>query len=195
MRALDDQAAEKGGTPLKASAYSITRDKTIFRGSPIEPILLSSYKGMLTYAGSETAARAINFEERKSSMRSFLRLASNEAGSVFAETYNDALRRSLVDSERISKLLANATLTQNWDSAINQASVGHGQSFVAQLEQVASVIAARHAFEAEVDVFYIELGGFDTHARRSRRSQQKVQGHKRGALDFRRRDESPRSMG
>ena len=43
LRALDDQSAEKGETPVKASAYSITRDKTIFRGSPIEPVLLSSY--------------------------------------------------------------------------------------------------------------------------------------------------------
>lgn len=42
--------------------------------------------------------------------------------------------------------------------------MGHGQRFVAQLEQVSRVIAAREAFDAEVDVFYVELGGFDTHS-------------------------------
>lgn len=30
--------------------------------------------------------------------------------------------------------------------------------------QVSNVIAARSAFEAERDVFYVELGGFDHHA-------------------------------
>lgn len=33
-----------------------------------------------------------------------------------------------------------------------------------QMQQVAGVIASREAFEAERDVFYVELGGFDTHA-------------------------------
>lgn len=43
--ALDKQAADVGTTPLKGSAYSISSDRTMFRGSPVEPILLSSFKG------------------------------------------------------------------------------------------------------------------------------------------------------
>jgi uncharacterized protein (DUF1501 family) len=87
-----------------------------------------------------------------------------QAGSIFAETHNDAVRRALVDSERISRLLTNATLTVDWGHAASRASAGHGKRFVEQLKQVASVVSARHAFEAEVDVFYVELGGFDSHS-------------------------------
>ena len=87
-----------------------------------------------------------------------------EAGSIFAETHNAAVRASLVDSERIAALLENVTLTQDWERAINRASSGHGQDFVSQLKQVANIIAGRVAFEAERDIFYIELGGFDLHS-------------------------------
>jgi len=74
------------------------------------------------------------------------------------------VRQALEDSERISELLKDAKLTQDWAGKVGQASVGQGQGFVGQMQQVAGVIASREAFEAERDVFYVELGGFDTHA-------------------------------
>lgn len=164
FKAIDAQAVASGEDPIKTSAYSINSDRTMFRGSPVDPVLLSSYQGMLTYEGSQTAATAYNPSERSANLKDYQRLVSNEAGSLFAETHNAAVRASLHDSERVSALLRNATLTQDWRKAINRASKGHGQDFVAQFEQVASVIAAREPFEAERDVFYVEFGGFDHHA-------------------------------
>ena len=58
---------------------------------------------------------------------------------------------------------ATSTLTQNWDGRSGAASNGQGKKFVGQLEQVANVISARHAFEAERDIFFVEMNGFDTH--------------------------------
>jgi uncharacterized protein (DUF1501 family) len=162
--AFDAQASSTGKAPIKGSAYSITTDKTMFRGSPIEPVLLSAHQGMLTFDGTQTAQRAHNPASRISQLAAFHKLAGNQAGSVFAETHNDAVRNALLDSERISKLLAKAKLTQNWKSAKGCASAGHGQKFVAQLEQVSNVISARQAFDAEVDVFFVEMPGFDTHS-------------------------------
>jgi uncharacterized protein (DUF1501 family) len=164
FKAFEKQAIGTGLPPVKATGYSVTSDKGIFRGSPIEPILLSSFQGMLTYEGSQTAARARNTNEREASLKAFGRLASREAGSIFAETHNFGIRNSLIESTEVSEILKGVTLSENWNSAIAQASAGQGQSFVAQFEQVANVIVARDAFEAEVDVFYVQLGGFDTHA-------------------------------
>ncbi len=62
---------------------------------------------------------------------------------MFADAYNTVVQRSLAESERISAVLKTATVTQNWEAAIKRGSVGHGQRFIAQFEQVSKVIAAR----------------------------------------------------
>lgn len=163
FQAFDEQAVSSS-SPIKGAAYSITSDRTMFRGSTTDPILLSSTEGMLTYDGSQSSAQSLNYAERDNLVAAFERLVARESGSIFAETHNAALRSALVESDRIARLLDNITLSQDWGGAIGQASVGAGQDFVAQVEQVASVIAGRNAFKAERDVFYVELGGFDTHS-------------------------------
>jgi uncharacterized protein (DUF1501 family) len=157
LTAFDAQAAAVGTTPIKTAAYSITSDRTMFRGSPVEPVLLSSTAGMLTYDGAGNGDKA-------ESLADFERLARKEAGSIFAATHNKVLQSSLRDSARISTLLENATLTQNWGNYRAQVSSG-GRTIVDQFEQVSRVIASRNAFEAERDVFYVEMPHFDSHAK------------------------------
>jgi len=164
LTALETQAVGTGAPPLKTAAYSVTASRTIFRGSPTEPILLGALDGMLTYDGSQTATSAINPTERPATLAAISRLVSKESTSIFGATHNMVMRRSLFESNRIAAILRNATLTQNWASAQGRASTGHGGEFVGQLMQVASVIVQRHALEAERDVFYVSLGGFDHHA-------------------------------
>ena len=82
---------------------------------------------MLTYQGSQSAETAANMLERSRNMALFEKLASKATGSIFADVHNTAVRNSLVDSERISKLLENASLTQNWEAAGNKAGAGHGK--------------------------------------------------------------------
>jgi uncharacterized protein (DUF1501 family) len=163
LNAFDLQAVASGTTPVKTAAYSINTDRTMFRGSPVEPVLLSSAEGMLTYEGSRSNGIYGNIAERAESLSDFERLAHKEAGSIFAETYNAVLRESLRDSARISELLQDATVSQDWDGFKSQAGAGKGKDLVGQLEQVARVIASREAFEAERDVFYVEMGGYDSH--------------------------------
>lgn len=163
LQAFDDQAAGSDDTPLKGASYSITTDRTMFRGAPTETVLLSAARGMLTYEGSESSNQAWNNEDRLEHLAAFHRLVGKKADSIFAETHNDAVRKALADSERIAALLQDSTLSQNWDAKSQTVSPGHGKRFVKQLEQVSSVINARQAFDAERDVFFVELGGFDTH--------------------------------
>lgn len=119
---------------------------------------------VLRFEGSQTAANAINPLEKPMIRAAVDELVGRKAGSIYAATHNTMLRRSLHESARIDQLLQNATLTQNWAARTSLASQGHGRQFVQQLQQVAQVIASRHAFEAERDMFYVELPGFDHHA-------------------------------
>ena len=163
FHALEAQAANRSETPLKGAAYSITSSKTIFRQGPVEPILLSSSAGMLTFQGTQSARQAglqTAADQITHAKASFLQLASKQALSVFAETHNSMVRTALRDSDVVSALLENATLSQDWEGLYASSEVA---GFVGQLEQVSRVIASRQAFSAERDVFYINLGGFDTH--------------------------------
>ena len=164
LRAFDAQAAGTGTPPLKGAAYSITSSRQMFRGAPFEPVLLSAANGILQFQGSQSASSALNTAEKPMLRDAIGKLVGKKAGSVFAATHNGMLRRSLHESARIDALLRNATLTQNWDATRNSASVGVGQDFVQQLQQVAQVVASRGAFEAERDLFYVELPHFDHHA-------------------------------
>ena len=166
FQALEDQAASAGTAPLKATGYSITSSRQMFRGGPVEPILLSDSEGMLTYEGSKTADNARGStatDERARLLASLDRLTEMTAESIFAESHNSALRLSIRDSERIGSLLRQVTLTQDWTGAARSVPSGRG-SIVQQFEQASRVIAARMALQAERDVFYLEMGGFDTHA-------------------------------
>ena len=67
-------------------------------------------------------------------------VSSLQAISIFASTHNTVIRDALRESERISALLQNATLTQDWPAAINRASAGIGGKFVGQLQQVVGCV-------------------------------------------------------
>ena len=145
---------------MKTAGYSITNHKYSFRGAPTEPIVLHPTKGMVTYDGSGTAARADNLGERSRSLAAIDQMMSREVSSVYAATYNNLMRTSLADSERLAGLLASATVTQNWNRAMSTPKPALGQ----QLHQVSKVIASRTALQAERDIFLVEMSGFDTHA-------------------------------
>ena len=166
LQALEDQATAVGTSPHKAAAYSINNVRTMFRGGPVEPVLLSEAEGMLTYEGSwlaQIAKGSTDTVERGRTTANLARLSEKEAGSIFAESHNSAQRLSIRDSERIGSLLSQVTLTQDWAGAARSAPVGR-KRLIQQFEQVARVIGQRIALQAERDIFYVELGGFDAHA-------------------------------
>jgi uncharacterized protein (DUF1501 family)/uncharacterized protein (DUF1800 family) len=164
FKALHDQAEATGATPLKGAAYSITRSRAMFGGGPVEPILLSATEGMLQYKSSKTSDVASNTKEKERLLDAMFRLSGKEVASVFGQTHNEMVRASMRESARVTELLRNATLTQDWAATMARYTCGGCANLVLQLQQVAKVIQSRDAFEAERDVFYISLGGFDTHS-------------------------------
>lgn len=154
LQAFDDQAAAVGETPFKATAYSVTNSRTIFRGSPSDPVLLTRQDGMKTFKGTQTGYRAFNTNETNSTLDSIRRVVAMTSGSMFSVTHNAAVRAALRDSASVAAVLDSVSLTQSFPTTI----------LGTQLEQVAKVIAARNTFEAERDLFYVELGGFDAHS-------------------------------
>jgi len=155
-------ATARGATPLSMTPYSITANKYIFRGAETEPILIDAAEGMLTYEGSATALRAGNAAEKNRSLAALKALVGAEAASLYAQTWNGAVRSALADSERISRKLAGVGLSQDWAAAAARAPTS--SSTVKQFMQASLIIASHAALEAERDVLLVEMDGFDTHS-------------------------------
>jgi len=80
-------------------------------------------------------------------------LSATTHRSVYAETFASTLLHSLQTSEQLGGVLDATTLFTSFASdAISE-----------QFHQVARVIAARQTLQEERALFYVELGGFDTH--------------------------------
>ncbi len=163
VRVLEEQALAEGSAPLKTAAYAITPNTFMFRGMPTDAVILSEADGMLTYEGSHNAKNAGDPRERNRTLTALRRIVSNEVGSIYAQAHNAITRTSLADSEAISGILAGVSLSQDWASAISRAPTS-SDGLTRQLEQVSRVIAQRAAFDAERDIFLVEMGNFDTHA-------------------------------
>lgn len=159
LTALHKQVEGTSQVPLKTAAYSVSPSRTAFRGSPVEPILLDAFRGIITYGGSTTSDSG---DEKARTIATLNRLTGNRAGSVFAQTHNRAVRYSLRDSEAISERLTAVSLTQDWSAADRSVPVGYGY-VVRQFEQAAKIIKERFNFGAERDVIYLEMGNFDSH--------------------------------
>ena len=151
LKALDDQAIAAGEPPLKTISFSVTPNKAIFAGAYAEPVILDDVIGMLTFDGSATALKAENTDpitgEKARTISAIYNITGHETGSVFAHTHNSAVRQSFIDSASISGNLEAITLTSAWPT----------NGIANQLKQVATVIAARNALEAERAVFLVEV--------------------------------------
>ena len=158
-----------GSPPFKTAAYSITRTTSMLNGKTAQPITLSASQGAVQYYKQQRAwAEAASsgswhniYALGAAGISDMLRVTEKESGNVFAETSNQLIRDSLVDSEALGSLLDNATtmLTQDWEPLMDQ-----DKSLAWQIYQVARLITARSARSAERDVFYIDVGGWDMHS-------------------------------
>ena len=92
-------------------------------------------------------ARFSSYEEFKSPLHDMTR---NVAHSVFAETYNALLEKTLNTTAFLGEILNTVTPTTTFSKKT-------------LLKQVATVIKARSVLGSERDVFFLRMGGFDTH--------------------------------
>ena len=90
-------------------------------------------------------------------------LSSVRSESLFAETASSLMESTLKTSEEMGAIFGEATVSSAIQDAVD-ASEGPAEKFGQQLLQVAKLIDIRSALGSERDVFYVELGGFDTHS-------------------------------
>jgi len=98
---------------------------------------------------------AIRFNQYNVWADSIANITSQKHGNIYCEEYNQAFAEAIESSEELGTVLDDVSLETDYqaDSALSR-----------QLHQVARLIKSREARGAERDIFYISLGGFDTHA-------------------------------
>jgi cullin-associated NEDD8-dissociated protein 1 len=102
---------------------------------------------------NQGAVRLTQYEELKYVIGN---ITSQKHGNAYCEEYARQLGEAVESSETLGALLDGAALATNYpvkDTSISK-----------QLHQVARIIATREDRMAERDLFYVSLGGFDSHS-------------------------------
>jgi uncharacterized protein (DUF1501 family)/uncharacterized protein (DUF1800 family) len=135
------EALTEQADPYAAAQYSMDGVQVIFDGKYTPSIV-----------GNEVE-RLTNEFGQKQYLEEMLQ---DESTHGFSEAYSDLLNRSVVDSDRLGKILDSA--------AKKPTKFGGSLSKVErQMKQVAAVILARDATANEREVFYVDEHGFDSH--------------------------------
>jgi len=115
------------------------------------PNVLGQKKGVVRFQGYADYAEVLE------------NMTKAESSSVFAETWNAILGASLANSEALGAVLEKPEYAP--DPASFPSVLDEDDSLTPQLEFVSRVIKARGDPDlgTERDVFFVELGGFDTH--------------------------------
>ena len=149
--------------PFKLGAYSVTTNTEMMRGDVRPPLTLDKDAGVVQYyepKRSIGASPTSFYSVGEATISALHEVIADHSDNVFAETANQLLRDALVDSEALGSILANTTsqLTQEW------AQPRDGNDLADQLYQVARMIVARGQLQAERDIFYVDIGGWDMHS-------------------------------
>jgi uncharacterized protein (DUF1501 family) len=147
-RIADELAASNGGFPV---VTSIAGTNLFVSGATSSPLALPSTGG-LALAGF-TASTASN--ARLAALRSILTLDRDNA---YVKATGDIMSRALALSGVVNPILTSTT------STIQGLFAGQASGISQQLLQVAKLIEARGQTGARRQVFFVSLGGFDTHA-------------------------------
>jgi len=128
--------------PYSAKGYSLAGTVKALDGI-VPPEVLSPSQGNVDLQSSSELGDLIE------------NITKAESASIVSETISSLLSQSIAQSANLGEIL------DQFDTSTDFA---RSETLSKQLYQVARVIKARKALEAERDVFYVELGGFDTHA-------------------------------
>jgi len=138
IQALQSQAS----STYKTASFSISGNKKILDGgSP--PDIMHSSQGVIRYDGYQELGGPIHEL-----------LGVNQSSSIFADTHAELVLSALERTEALGAILDNVTLTQSFGT----------DQMSRQLQQVATLVAARERLGIERGAFVTALGGFDTHS-------------------------------
>jgi len=141
-------AALESESAYHASAWSLSGSRRILEGSR-PPWILSRSSGIVEW-------------QRHGELGWYMRqLHANETNSPFAEVIGQRLTSSIESAQYMGQLLDSVQLSTTFPNA--DATYATTNTLSQSLEQVAKVIQTRVTRQAERDVFYVEIGGWDTH--------------------------------
>jgi len=141
-------AALESESAYRTSAWSLSGSKRILEGSR-PPWILSRSSGIVEW-------------QRHGELGWYIRqLHANESGSPFAELVGERLTSSIESAQYMGELLDSVTLSTSFPNT--DATYATTNTLSQSLEQVAKVIHTRGVRQAERDVFYVQIGGWDTH--------------------------------
>ncbi len=85
-------------------------------------------------------------------------LSKKVVTSIYGETFSSSMTNALYRTRLLEGVVGGVNLAQ--DSCFNNV----GSNLADQFQQVAKIIKSRDGLDAKRDVFYVSLGGFDTHS-------------------------------
>ena len=146
-RIADQVAAQNGGFPV---VTSIAGANLFIAGNASSPLALPATGGIaLQGFGSAAAATA-----RLGALQSIL---AADGGNAYVKAAGDITSQALALSSIVNPILSSTT------STVQSLFAGLTSSIAQQLLQVAKLIEARAQTGARRQVFFVSLGGFDTH--------------------------------
>ena len=145
-----DTLGAAGGAAFRTASYSLDGLKKMLDGEKTHNIL------------DGTGAKRFG---RYGALRAQItNLTSVRQRSLFTETYAQFVESSLGSSELLGSMLETVPLlSTRWSPRDAVNNVCFESETCKKFEQVARVIASRNLLQEERQVFYVELGGFDTH--------------------------------
>ena len=133
-------ALESQDEPYKTAQYSLAGSLKIVEGGKA-PQMLDKVEG------------AIRYQRYGQMVDTISNLTGVKAKSVYAETYSEKLKSSVISSHILGETMGNVSLSETFAA----------EELAQQLSQVAKVIKSRHVLGGQRDVFVVKMGGFDTH--------------------------------
>merc|ERR1711988_1638365 len=133
-------ALSKGPNAMSGGLYSLSGNVRMLDGSRT-PTMIDRSNGILRY----------KFVAQKESDIS--NLTSPKSRSMFGETHVDLLNRTIVESEDLGALLQNTQTLGSFGSG----------DLSKQLKQVSRLLQVHSERGSDRDVFFTQMGGFDTH--------------------------------
>jgi cullin-associated NEDD8-dissociated protein 1 len=105
---------------------------------------------------AESGIETFDKDDLKPNLRDHvLNLNRKSSPSIFADTWNDFLSSGISRSSDLKSVFDAADVSTDFDSL--------DSDIASQLKQVSTVIASRGTLKSSLDLFNVEMGGFDTH--------------------------------
>jgi len=141
-------------SPYKAGSYTLGgADKIVEASGPhSQPVQIDPSTGTVEWGADEAIVEAVRS------------IKQTQPASIFSDTYDYTLLKTLNDSHKLQSILGSITPNQTFPhEAASVAGYKGSKKFSQQLYQVARLMKAREQLQEERQVFYVELSGFDAH--------------------------------